>query len=294
MANTQGLVAITGAAGQLGRLVLQQVLEKVAANQVVAITRDPAKLADVAAQGVKVVAGDFSDPAGLTAALAGVERVLMISIDVVGGERVRLQTDAVKAIAAAGVKHLVYTSAINPAEAPMEFIREHAATEQAIVASGLSYSFLRNNFYFETITDKIKGALAGGVIAAAAGDAAAGLVARADCAAAAAAALVSDNTASEVYNITGPVSLTHKAIAETVAEFAGREVAYYPIDAASAQQQLEQFGLPAQIAGFVVAIDHDLIGSGALDLVTNDVERLTGKPAQSLAEYLNANRELFS
>ncbi|MFD3164332.1 NmrA family NAD(P)-binding protein [Herpetosiphon sp. NSE202] len=294
MAHTQGLVAITGAAGQLGRLVLQEVLAKVGANQVVAITRDPAKLADVAAQGVKVVAGDFNDPASLTAALAGVERVLLISIDVVGSERVRLQTGAVKAIADAGVKHIVYTSATNPAAAPMEFVREHAATEEAIKASSLSYSFLRNNFYFETITDKVKGALASGVIAAAAGDAAAGLVARADCAAAAAAALVSDSTASEVYNITGPVSLTHKAIAETVAEFAGRDVVYQPIDAASAQQQLEQYGLPAPVAGFVVAIDHDLIGSGALDVVSNDVERLTGKPAQSLGEYLNANRALFS
>ena len=146
---------VTGASGKLGRLVLDALLKRgVAASDIIATTRDAAKLADYAAKGIEVREADFNDPPSVTKAFAGADRVAIISTDALDGNgtRIRQQTGAVAAAREAGVKHLVYTSMPNPHEgSKITFEADHRLTEDAVMASGLSYTILRNSWYQENL-----------------------------------------------------------------------------------------------------------------------------------------------
>ena len=142
-------IAITGAAGQLGRLTAQRVLDRVPPGEVVLVTRRPDAIADLADAGAIVRHGDFDEPASLPAAFAGVERMLLISTDVLGN-RVAQHTAAIEAAAAAGVGHVIYTSSDNAgSELPLVVSHEHGATEEAIRDRGLRWTALRNGLYAE-------------------------------------------------------------------------------------------------------------------------------------------------
>jgi NAD(P)H dehydrogenase (quinone) len=283
MDEQSGIIAITGASGQLGRRVVELLLERVESGRVLALTRSPDKLADLAAKGVRVAMGDFAQPDALAETLAGVDRLLLISTDQVGDLRVQLQTSVVAAAARAGVRHITYTSAINPHTAPVAFLREHGATERAIEASGLPYTFLRNNFYAEVLLGSGPQAIATGELRAAAGNGAVGYVAREDCARIAATVLTMPGHDRVSYNVTGPAAVTYHDVARELSAVSGRMVRYIPITAEQARQSLLSAGLPAPLAETLVSIEQ-AIEQGALNVVSSAVRDLTGTAPASIAE----------
>lgn len=285
-------IGVTGAGGQLGGQVLDNLLAKgVAPKDIVALTRDPAKLAKYAAKGINVRPGDFDKPAELEASLKGVERLLIIpGSDLRPGIRTPQHQNAVKAAKAAGVRHVIYISTTG-AHRGQDLFASHFETEQAIFASGLAWTILRMGMYYDNLwMGSIAHALANGAYAATA-PSGEGKVARSDVAAAAAALLAAQGHDSHLYHATGPASLTPADVAKAIGDVFGKKV-----DAVTVTQDQYNGGLKAAgLPDFVV----DAIGGieaarakGLLDVVTHDVAHLTGKKALTLTEYLTATKHL--
>ena len=282
-------IAITGAAGHLGRLTAQLVLDRGASDEVVLVTRRPEEVADLAAAGAIVRHGDFDEPGSLPAAFAGVDRLLLISTDVLGN-RVAEHTAAIDAAAAAGVGHVLYTSGLNAGSAlPLVVSYDHGATEQAIRDRGLLWTALRNGLYAESQVAAAARAVASGQLVHNNGDGATAYVSREDCAAAAAAAITGAGEADRVYDITGPERLTQAQVAAMVSEITGRPVTAVAIDDDAATQNLTAVGLPAD-AAMAYASFGTAIREGVLDVLSSHVEDLTGHRPRSLREVLEAHR----
>jgi NAD(P)H dehydrogenase (quinone) len=287
-------LGVTGAGGHLGASVVNQLLERVPSSDIVAITRDPAKLADLAGRGVRIRPGDFNQPAGLAAAFEGVERLLIIpTSDLQPGARVRQHRSAIQAAVAAGVHHIVYISTIGAKPGPEDGIFEtHFATDQALIGSGAAWTILRMGPYAEILIDAAKKAVASGVYSALAG-APAAYVVRDDIAAAAAGILRSKGHAGATYHATGPVSLTQEEVAETIAKVAGTPVQFRGLSTEQHTEGLVATGLPPALAAIIVRFQSGL-RDGVFDLVSGDIGRLAGKPAESPADFLAKKRELFA
>jgi NAD(P)H dehydrogenase (quinone) len=219
---------ITGASGTLGRLTADALLERVAASDVVLVTRDPGKLADYAERGADVRAGDFSDPASLD--FRGIDRLLIISTDAVG-TRVEGQKAAIDAAVAAGVDRIAYTSVTNPSDSnPAFVVPDHRQTELHLFASGAKWTVLRNAIYTEILLASAPGAIASGALVTNGGDGRAVNVARADCAAVAAAVLVDEGHENKLYDITGEEALDAEGLAALYSELSGKPVAVSQLD----------------------------------------------------------------
>jgi NAD(P)H dehydrogenase (quinone) len=282
-------IAITGAAGHLGRLTAQLVLDRVPPGEVVLVTRRPEAIADLADAGATVRRGDFDEPASLAAAFAGVDRLLLISVDVLGN-RVAQHTVAIDAAAAAGVGHVLYTSGLNAgSELPLVVSHDHGATEQAIRDRGLRWTALRMGLYAESQVAAAARAVASGHLVHNNGDGATAYVSREDCAAAAAAALAGDGHEDRVYDITGPELVTQAQVAALAAEISGRPVVPVAIDDEEATQNLMAVGLPADTATAIASFG-TAIREGVLEVLSSHVEDLTGRAPRSLREVLEANR----
>ena len=282
-------IAITGAAGHLGRRTAQLVLDRVPPGEVVLITRRPDAIADLADAGATVRHGDFDEPASLPAAFAGVDRVLLISTDVLGN-RVAQHTAAIEAAAAAGVGHVIYTSIVNAgSELPLVVSHEHGATEQAIRDRGLRWTALRNGLYAEFQLGAAARAAASGQLVHNSGDGATAYVSREDCAAAAAAVLATDGHEDRAYDITGPELVTQAQFAALTADLTGRPVEAVAIDDDAATQGLVAAGVPAEAAPAYASFG-TAIREGVLDGVSPAVEDLTGRRPRSLRDVLEAHR----
>ena len=282
-------IAITGAAGHLGRRTAQLVLDRVPPGEVVLITRRPDAIADLADAGATVRHGDFDEPASLLAAFAGVDRVLLISTDVLGN-RVAQHTAAIEAAAAAGVGHVIYTSIVNAgSELPLVVSHEHGATEQAIRDRGLRWTALRNGLYAEFQLGAAARAAASGQLVHNSGDGATAYVSREDCAAAAAAVLATDGHEDRAYDITGPELVTQARLAALVADITGRPVTAVAMDDDAATQGLVAAGVPAEAAAAYASFG-TAIREGVLDGVSPAVEDLTGRAPRSLRDVLEAHR----
>jgi NAD(P)H dehydrogenase (quinone) len=282
-------IAITGAAGHLGRLTAQLVLDRVGADEVVLVTRRPDAIADLADAGATVRRGDFDEPDSLPAAFAGVDRLLLISVDVLGN-RVAQHTTAIDAAATAGVGHVLYTSGLNAgSELPLVVSHDHGATEQAIRDRGLRWTALRMGLYAESQVAAAARAVASGHLVHNNGDGATAYVSREDCAAAAAAALAGDGHEDRVYDITGPELVTQAQLAALAAEISGRPVVPVAIDDEEATQSLIAVGLPADVAKAIASFG-TAIREGVLEVLSSHVEDLTGRPPRSLRDVLEANR----
>src|SRR5579863_1222356 len=245
---------VTGASGHLGRRVVELLLEN-KAGKIVAGTRKPDKLADLAARGVVVRQADFEDPKRLEAAFAGVDRVLIISTDAIDrpGRRLAQHRTAVAAAVRAGVKHAVYTSMPNPETSPVVFAPDHLGTEQALKSSGMSWTILRNCWYADFLIPTLAPAVASGKLVSATGQGGAPYVAREDCAQAATAALASSENQSKTWDITGPDLVTYTELAKLAAELTGHPVTYAPVEAAERVAQLVAVGTPEPIAKMLVS-----------------------------------------
>ena len=282
-------IAITGAAGHLGRLTAQLVLDGAPADEVVLVTRRPDELADLVAAGAVVRHGDFDQPDALPQAFAGVDRLLLISADTVG-QRVRQHTAAVAAAAAAGVGHVIYTSIVNAgSELPLVVSHEHGATEHAIREHGLRWTALRNGLYAEFQIGAAARAAASGTLVHNNGDGATAYVSRDDCAAAAAAVLTTDGHEDVAYDITGPELFTQAQLAALVSEIVGRPIEAVAIGDDEATQNLVAAGLPAEAAAAYASFG-TAIREGMLGGVSPAVRDLTGRDPRSVRDVLVAHR----
>lgn len=283
---------VTGAAGKLGRHVVNLLLEQ-GGNTVIAASRDPSKLSDLAAKGAQTRRADFDDPASLEAAFAGVDRVLIISTDALGvpGKRLEQHTHAVNAAKAAGVKEVVYTSMPNPEGSAVLFAPDHLGTENAIKASGLGYTILRNAWYQENLLHALPAAFASGTWYTASGDGPTPYVSHADCARAAAAALAKP-AANETLNITGPELLTPDQIAATARDVVGKPLAIAKVTDDQLADGLKHAGLPDFLIPTFVSFD-TATRKGDFNLLTNDYETLTGRKPETLRAFLEANKAAF-
>jgi NAD(P)H dehydrogenase (quinone) len=289
--NTQTLL-VTGASGHLGRRVIDLLLEA-NAGQIIATTRTPAQLADLAARGVEVRHADFDDPAGLAAAFAGADRLLLISTDMlmVPGQRIAQHQAAVAAAAQAGVKHVVYTSLTRTGPGnPILLASDHYATEQALAASPLDWTVLRNNVYAEMLLGSLPRAIATGQLVAAGGDGGVGYVTREDCARAAAAALASAQTGRTTLEVTGPALVTYQDLAQLASQISNKPVNYISVSPEVIVNGMVEAGLPPPLAQTLVSFDIG-IAQGTLALVTDAVAELTGVAPQSVRDFLLAHRE---
>jgi NAD(P)H dehydrogenase (quinone) len=277
-------IVVTGATGQLGRLVVESLLTRgVPAEQIVATGREVAKLDDLAARGVVVRRADFDDRASLDAAFAGADRVLLVSGPAVGS-RVPQHQNVIDAARAAGVQLLAYTSITNADRGGFLIAAEHKATEEAIVASGLAHTFLRNGWYLENYTGQLPVYLEHGVVGSA-GDGRVSPATRADLAEAAAAALLLDRPAS-VYELGGE-AFSLKELAATVGDLAGKDVAYTDLPAEEFTKVLVGAGVPEAFAAVLAEADLAL-GRGELYADPADLAGLLGRPATTLTEALRA------
>jgi NAD(P)H dehydrogenase (quinone) len=283
-----GPFIVTGASGQLGSQVIENLLARGAAP-IVAITRTPDKLTTLRDRGIDVRAGDFNDPATLGAALEGGGRLLIISTDdLEPGKRLAAHGNALSAAKKAGVSHIVYTSLTNPDENnPIGFAADHGETEALITETGIPHTILRNCLYADLLLMNGQQALGAGALYAAAGEGKAGYVTRADCARAAAAALL-DETGSTVRDVTGPETVAQTEIAATLSEIAGKEIPYVPITRDALVSAMVGNGLPEFMADVFSSFDV-AIAEGYLDVATSDVEALTGQKPQSVRDFLLAN-----
>jgi len=281
-------LVITGASGHLGRRTAELLLETdgVAPADVVLITRDPSKLADLADRGATVRTGDFDDPASLSAAFAGATRVLIVSTDAVGA-RVAQHERAIDAARAAGASLIAYTSIPNPtAGNPAGVVPDHHATEEALVASGVAWTALRNALYAEYRIPEAQAALASGTFHHNQGDGRSAYVSREDCAAAAAAVLAGgDEHANKAYDITGPELLGGAELAELYATVGGTPVAAVAVDDEAFVAGLVAAGLPAPVAQLLASFG-SAIRIGALDQIGDDVQTLTGHAPRSVRSVL--------
>ena len=276
---------VTGAGGHLGRLVIGELLAR-GATRIVAGTRDTAALAHFAERGVTVRHLDFDDASSLLSGFAGVDRALLIST--VASNRAEHQAAAVQAAKSAGVAHLIYTSSPNPRpNASVGGIADHYWTEQAIAASGLDFTLLRNHIYTDMVIVGAGAALASGQLFDATNGAGRNYVTRADTARTAAGALLSA-TGKEIYDVTGPAPVTQAEVAALYTQLTGKTVTRVGLTGEQLQAGLEAAGLPGFYAALLVAFDLDA-AAGHHAITTDTVERFSGRKPEALVDFVTAN-----
>ncbi|MFL6144859.1 MAG: NmrA family NAD(P)-binding protein [Labedaea sp.] len=280
------MIVVTGAGGQLGRLVVRGLIDVVAPGTVVAATRQPERLADLAARGVEIRHADYDEPATLASAIAGAERLLMVSGDAVG-RRAAQHKAVAEAAAAAGVGRIVYTSVLHASTSPLIVAPDHKASEDAVRASGLPFTFLRNGWYTENYGQTVRSAAESGVIIGSAGDGRVASAARADYAAAAVAVLTMAGEPEPVYELSGDVAWSYPELAEEVAGISGRPVAYRDVPAEEHRAALIEAGLPEPVADVYVSFDRD-IRRGALASTSGSLRTLIGRPTTTLRDSVAA------
>jgi NAD(P)H dehydrogenase (quinone) len=278
---------VTGASGHLGRLAVHALLERgVGASDVVATARNTEDVADLAGLGVQTRAADYTDPASLKEALAGVDRVLLVSSSAVG-ERVAQHANVIDAAKDAGVELLAYTSITRADTSTMALAEEHRATEELLAASRLPTVLLRNSWYLENYTGQLATTLEHGAVLGAAGEGRVSAATRADYAAAAAAALVAEDQAGRVHELGGDTAFTLTEYAAAVSAESGTEVAYRDLSAEDYRAALTSVGLPEAYAAILA--DSDLaLARGELYTDSGDLARLIGRPTTTPAEAIRA------
>ncbi len=294
--NRQPVLLVTGASGHLGRRVIDLLLEQ-GTGTIIAATRTPEKLADYVERGVEVRYANFDEPASLAEAFAGVDRLLLISTDTLGvpGQRLNQHRAAVQAADTAGVKHVVYTSLINPGpDSPIKIAPDHRGTEEALAASSMGWTALRNNIYAEVLIGTLRQAIQmGGKLFSAAGDGKTAYITREDCARAAAAALADSFEGRRTLDITGPEALSRAELADIASRITGQTVVYVPLEPDQMIQGMVSAGLPAPVAEILASFDAG-IAQGKCATVSGAVEGLTGRKPTRVADFLAAQPELLA
>ena len=280
------MIAITGATGQLGQHVIEHLLKTVSASQIVAIVRNPAKADALSKQGITVRQADYTDQAAFTAALTGVEKLLLISSSEVG-QREPQHKNVINAAKAAGMKFIAYTSLLHADKSPLGLAEEHVATEKALADSGIPYALLRNGWYTENYLASAPPAIEHGVFIGAAGDGKIAAATRADYAAAAATVIAQDGHAGNVYELAGDSAWTLSELAAELSKQSGKPVTYQNMSEADFAAALKGVGLPAGLADMLADSDTGASKGGLFD-DSHTLSKLIGRATTPLAESVKS------
>ncbi|MGK3495739.1 SDR family oxidoreductase [Citrobacter youngae] len=276
------MIAITGATGQLGQHVIESLLKTVPASQIVAIVRNPAKATALSQQGITVRQADYSDETAFTAALQGIDKLLLISSSEVG-QRAPQHRNVINAAKAAHVKFIAYTSLLHAGTSPLGLADEHIATEKMLAESGIAYALLRNGWYTENYLASAPAALEHGVFIGAAGEGKIASATRADYAAAAARVISEDGHAGKTYELAGDAGWTLSQLAAELAKQSGKKVVYQNLSETDFAAALKGFGLPAGLADMLADSDTGASKGGLFD-DSHTLSKLIGRPTTSLAD----------
>ncbi|MGW2043705.1 SDR family oxidoreductase [Streptomyces sp. NPDC001858] len=278
-------IVVTGATGHLGRHVVEQLLEKVPAEQITAVVRDEAKAADFAAKGVKIAVADYNAPETFDGVLAAGDKVLLISGNEFDKGRPAQHQVVIDAAKAAGVALLAYTSA--PGSLTAALADDHRATEQALTASGVPYALLRNGWYHENYTEQLAPVLEHNAVVSAAGEGRLSSASRADYAAAAVAVLTGEGHENKTYELGGDEAWGFAEYAAELSRQTGKEIVYNAVPAEALIGILTGAGLPEHFAVILAGVDAS-IAKGELVVSSGDLSRLAGRPTTPLAEAITA------
>jgi NAD(P)H dehydrogenase (quinone) len=278
-------IVVTGATGHLGRHVVEQLLEKVPAEQITAVVRDESKAADLAARGVRLAVADYNTPETFDGLFAAGDKVLLISGNEFDKGRVQQHRVVIDAAKAAGVSLLAYTSA--PGSLTAALADDHRATEEVLLASGLPYTLLRNAWYHENYTENLAPVLAHDAVVQAAGEGRVASASRADYAAAAVAVLTGEGHENKTYELSGDEAWGFAEYAAELSRQTGKEIAYNAVSPEALASILTGAGLPEAFAGILAGVDVS-IEKGELAVTTGDLSRLTGRPTTPIAESVAA------
>ena len=280
--------AVTGASGHLGRLVVGELLARgVPASNVVALVRTWGNAADLAERGVQVREADYSRPPTLGAALAGVDRLLLVSSSE-AGQRAAHHSNVIEAAKTAGTSRIVYTSMLNADDSTNPLAGEHRDSERRLRDAGVAFTLLRNGWYTENYTDQLAQYLQRGEIVGVAGSGRISAATRQDYAAAAAAALLHDEEGERTYELGGP-AFDLSELARVISEVTGTPVTYRDLPAQEYVSWLQEAGLDEESAHFVAALDAS-IAHGDLETDSGDLARLLGRPVTPLTNVVRAAR----
>ncbi len=278
-------IGVTGATGHLGRLVVEKLKERVSAESVVALVRNPQKAADLAIEAREF---DYNKAEGLAAPLQGIDTLLLISGNEIG-QRAPQHANVINAARQAGVKWIVYTSLLHADKSSLSLAGEHLATEAALKASGIPYTLLRNGWYTENYTGSVQGAIAGGAFIGSAGDGKIASAARADLAEAAAVVLTGEGHQGKVYELAGDEAYTLTELAAEISHQTGKDIPYKNLPETEYANILKSFGIPE---GFACAIASWDTGASKNDLFDDGhqlsilIGRATTPLAKSVADVL--------
>jgi NAD(P)H dehydrogenase (quinone) len=273
---------VTGATGNLGGFVIEALLKKVDAENLAVSVRNPEKAEGLKAKGVDVRYGDFDKPETLESAFAGIDRLLIISANGDNETRIRQHQTALEAAEKAQVKLIVYTSVANATDSKLELAEVHRKMEDGLLSSGIPYVLLRNNWYLENEVSNIQGVLNGAPWVTSAGEGKVGWALRRDYGEAAAAVLAGSGHENKIYELSNK-PLSQSELATVVGKVLGKEVNVLNVDDASYEQGLKSAGLPDFVAELFTGIQK-AIRENALDVESNDFERILGRPVTSIEE----------
>jgi len=280
------MIAVTGATGHLGRLVIAALLKKVPASGIIAAVRNVEKAGDIAGLGVQVRRADYNQPSLWDDALKGADKVLLISSSEVG-QRAKQHRSVIDAAKRAGMKLLAYTSVLRADTSPLGLAVEHKETEASIRASGIPFTLLRNSWYTENYTTSISNALARGAVYGCAGEGRIAAATRADYAEAAAVVMTAENQAGRVYELAGDTAFTLAELAAEISRQSGKKIGYVNLSEAEYKNALVKAGLPEPVAALYADSDTG-ISRGALFDNGHQLSKIINRPTTSLATAIAA------
>ena len=277
-------IAITGATGQLGHYVIQALLTKTDAQNIVALVRDLNKAQHLKAQGVELRHFDYDQTETLAPALEGIDKLLLISANEIGRRTPQHQV-VIQAAQQSKVPYIAYTSLLNADTSALGLSQEHRETEALIKESGLAYTFLRNNWYTENYLAGLSHAIESGTLYGAANDGKISSASRIDYAEAAATVLISDAHENKIYELAGSTAFTLQDFANTISEVSGQAVQYKNLTSEQYHQALVQAGLPTGLVDVIVDADVKT-QTGAMFSDSKDLEKLIRRKTTSIQEEI--------
>ena len=276
------MIAITGASGQLGRLIIDELLTTTPASEITALVRTPESVSDLAERGITVRQADYNEPGTLIEALKGIKKLLLISSSEVG-QRAQQHQNVINAAKENGIELIAYTSILHADTSPLGLAEEHRATEAMLSESGIPFALLRNGWYSENYTAGIPAALQLGTLYGCAGDGLIASAARADYAAAAAKVITLDNQGGKIYELSGDKAYTLAELAAEISQQTGKEIGYVNLPEADYASALDQAGLPTPLAHMLADSDTGASQGGLYDK-SQTLSRLIGQPTTPIAE----------